>query len=48
MAPVTRAANANVAPIGAALTATAWASLMRQMKPTPAATAISVYAIIPM
>ena len=42
MEPVTRVATVNQAPMGAQAAATAWASLIRQMTPTAAATAITV------
>ena len=41
--PVTSAATVKEAPMGAQLAASAWATLIRQMRPTAAATAMLVY-----
>ena len=44
--PVASVRKVNAAPMGAHEAAIAWASLMRQIRPMPAATAIIVYDII--
>ena len=41
--PVASARNVNEAPIGAQAAAAPWASLIRQIRPMPAATAMTTY-----